>query len=56
MSLGMFLNNTLFSSIFGISCNGKFWLWEVQCVKGFFPSIDAINRISKPRQIPSIGK
>lgn len=56
ISLGMFLNNILFSSIFGISCNGKFLLWELQCVKGFFPSIDAINRSWKPRQIPSIGK
>jgi hypothetical protein len=28
---------------------------ELQRVKGFFPSMDAIRRSSNPRQIPRIG-
>ncbi|KAE9535927.1 hypothetical protein AGLY_007828, partial [Aphis glycines] len=52
-SFGIVLNNTLFSSIDGIRFRGKFMLLESQCVRGFFPSMDAIRRSSNPRQIPS---
>jgi len=50
------LNNTLFSSIVGISFSGKFTLLELQRIRGFFPPMDAIKRSSNPRQIPTIGK
>jgi len=56
ISFGIVLNNTLLSSIVGIKFSGKFTLFELQRIRGFFPPMDEIKRSSNPRQIPSIGK